>query len=62
MSYAYMLAKHYKIQSSKYASHIFLKKYSIYTDIHTRMSTDLYQYTHTHPTPISTSERLGRPA
>jgi hypothetical protein len=39
---------------------IFFEKYSINIDTHTCMSTHLYEHTHTHRIPISTSERLNR--
>jgi hypothetical protein len=34
--------------------------HSINIDTHTRMRTHPYEYTHAHPTPVSTSERLDR--
>jgi hypothetical protein len=33
---------------------------TVYIDTHTRMSIHPYEYTHAHPTPMSTSERLSR--
>jgi hypothetical protein len=43
------------------AINIFLfKKHSTNIDTHTHMSTYLYQYTHAHPTLMSTYERLSR--
>jgi hypothetical protein len=38
----------------------FVEKYSINVDTHTCMNTYLYEHTHTHSNPMSTSERLSR--
>jgi hypothetical protein len=38
---------------------IFFEKHSTNSDTHTRRSTHPYKHTHTHPTPMSTSERLS---
>jgi hypothetical protein len=34
--------------------------HSTNVNTHTRMSTHSYEYAHTHPTPISNSERLNQ--
>jgi hypothetical protein len=39
---------------------ILFEKHSTSVDTHTRMSTYPYEYTHAHPTLMSTSEKLSR--
>jgi hypothetical protein len=46
--------------SSSEGGNNFFKKYSINADTHTYVSIHLYEYTHTHPTRMTTFKRLSR--